>query len=122
MVASASEPQQSLDAKLAAVAALFGVTGRLVALTLAGDDGTELVIRRPQTTPGAELTPGMARILDALKASPVPLNRKQVAGTLGLKSTGGAFATDFGSLVESGLVHARAGEYADDASKFVDMT
>jgi hypothetical protein len=67
-----------------------------------------------------DLTPTERKIMDVLRASPVPMIRKNVAKAMNRKSALGKFATYFQKLVALGHVVRRGQEYTDDASKFTD--
>lgn len=91
---------------------------------------TEIVIRWDGGELRATLTPPddaesengsdtrQRRIVEALRASPVALSRKQLAKILRLKTVGGRFSQDVSRLVGNAEIVERNHLLTDDATKF----
>ncbi len=60
------------------------------------------------------------RILEVLRASTEPLQRKSVAKILGYETTTGRFGTTFNQLLSAGKIYHQDRYYTDDVSKFPD--
>lgn len=63
-----------------------------------------------------------ARIIRALRDSPDPLTRKQLARTLRLKGASGRFGRTVSAMVDTSEIFEQDGELTDSASKFSDET
>lgn len=67
-----------------------------------------------------ELKPQQRRIVETLRASPVPMKRGAVARAMGLKDERGGFGVNVSSLLDTGIIFERDGMIADDETKFDD--
>ena len=66
----------------------------------------------------ADLSEPQKRIMRVLRASPVPLTRKELSKRLRLANEKGRFAVDVADLVGEGKLIETGGKVSDDAAKF----
>jgi hypothetical protein len=96
----------------------------------AGEPVTEIVIitvsgrrqRLQLPTPPDKTAGGLSRskrkIMDVLRASPVPLTRLAVAHRCGLEDATGRFGSNVRELMGSGLIYSNGEDVTDDPGKF----